>query len=60
MQQARLDELDAQEALNEASWNAHAHAQEELQENGWCAWTVIPPPYSGFSFRTFFSMMGRL
>ena len=50
MQQARLDEMAAQEVLNEAGWNAHAQEQEQIQENGWLAWLVVPPPYSGFSF----------
>ena len=58
MQKARLDEMAAQEALNEASWNAPAHEQERLRENGWRAWPVIPPPYSGFIFRTFFQYDG--
>ena len=50
--------MAAHEALNEAASNAPAHAQEELQENGWRAWPVIPPPYSGFSFITFFQYDG--
>ena len=46
--------MAAQEALNEAAWNPPEQEQEQIQENGWCAWAVIPPPYSGFSFKTFF------
>ena len=37
---------------------AHAQEQEQIQENGWRAWPVVPPPYSGFSFRTFFQYDG--
>ena len=32
--------------------------QGEVQENGWAAWPIIPPPYTGFSFRTYFEYDG--
>ena len=32
---------------------------EQLQENGWGAWPVVPPPYRGFSFRTYFQYTGN-
>ena len=58
MQQAHLDDLVAQQAQNEEAWNAPAPAQEQIQENGWRAWPVVPPPYTGFSFRSFFEYDG--
>ena len=58
MQQARIDEMAAQEALNEAAWHAPEPAQVQFQDNGWPMWPVVPPPYAGFSFRTFFQYDG--
>ena len=58
MQQARIDDMEAQQAANEQLWNAAGQVQGEVQENGWAAWPIIPPPYIGFSFRTFFEYGG--
>ena len=58
MQQARINDMEAQQVANEQLWNAADQAQEEVQENGWAAWPIIPPPYTGFSFRTFFEYDG--
>ena len=54
MQQARINDMEAQQAANEQLWNAAGQVQDEVQDNGWAAWPVIPPPYTGFSFRTYF------
>ena len=53
MQQARIDEMNAQDALNAVAWNAPEPEHEQLQENGWRMWPVVPPPYTSFSFRNF-------
>ena len=58
MQQARIEEMEAQQAANEAMWNGNEQVQEQVQDNGWRAWPVIPPPYTGFSFRTYFEYDG--
>lgn len=58
MQQARLDALEQQRIQNEAAWNGDAPAAPEIQNNGWGVWHVIPPPYTGFSFRRFFEYDG--
>ena len=57
MQQARIDEMTAQAALNDEAWNA-PKARENIQENGWGVCPVVSPPYTGFSFRTFFQYDG--
>ena len=58
MQQARIDEMNAQDALTVVAWNAPEPEQEHIQENGWRMWPVVPPPYTGFSFRNFFQYDG--
>ena len=58
MQQARINDMEAQQAANEQMWNAAGHVQEVVKDNGWAAWLVVPPPYTGFSFRTFFEYDG--
>ena len=58
MQQARINDMEAQQAANEQIWNAAGHVQEEVQANGWAAWPIVPPPYTGFNFRTFFEYDG--
>ena len=50
--------MEAQQAANEAAWNGNEQAQDQVQANGWSSWTVVPPPYTGFSFRTYFEYDG--
>ena len=58
MQQARINEMEAQQAANEAAWNGNQHVQDQDHLNGWSPWPVVPPPYTGFSFRTYFEYDG--
>lgn len=58
MQKARIDELEAQQAQNDAAWNAEIPIEPQAQANGWRTWLVIPPPYTGFSFRRIFEYDG--
>ena len=57
MQQARIDEMVTQDALNAEAWNA-PEPVNDVQNNGWGVWPVVTPPYTGFSFRTFFQYDG--
>ena len=58
MQHARINEMEAQQAANEAAWLGNQHAQDQHHANDWSPWPVVPPPYTGFSFRTYFEYDG--
>lgn len=40
------------------AWNQGIPQEQQLQDNGWGLWPVVPPPYRGFSFRTYFQYTG--
>jgi hypothetical protein len=46
-----------QQQVDEA-WNQGIPQGQQLQDNGWGLWPVAPPPYRGFSFRTYFQYTG--
>ena len=42
----------------DAAWEQQAPLQQQMQNDGWGVWPVVPPPYRGFSFRTLFQYNG--
>ena len=50
--------MEAQRIANEALCNGDEQVQDQVQDNGWRAWPIVPPPYTGFSFRTYFEYDG--
>ena len=50
--------MEVQRIANEALWNGDEQVQDQVQDNGWTTWPIVPPPYTGFSFRTYFEYDG--